>query len=69
MTRHMDAKHETWEDPHPLLLSAKINSSDTSKWHEAMSGANHYYFHDAMDMELQALNESKTWVKLNENDG
>ena len=33
IARHMDYTHNTWENPHPVLLSAKANDEDNPKWH------------------------------------
>ena len=56
----MDYTHNTWENPHPLLLSAKANDEDNPKWHQAMYGPYQDQFHDAMSTELRTLKNQDT---------
>ena len=64
ISRHMDHDHQTWESPHPLLLSAKANDEDTPKWHQAMNGPYADKFQDACDTEIDTLKDLNTWEKV-----
>ena len=64
IARHIDPEHGTWEDPHPMLLSAKVNNADNPKWHQAVNGPFQDQFNDAMDTELDTLKEQNTWTKV-----
>ena len=50
------------EGLHPLAFSARINSDDTPRYHEAMSGPDAPGFIEAMKDEYGSLESMKAWT-------
>ena len=64
ITRTSDPICGTWEEPHPMLLSAKANSSDNPKWFEAMNGPYSDQFSQAARDEIETLSTIGAWTKM-----
>ena len=60
----MNYRHNTWEDPHSLVLSAKSNSSNNPKWFEAMRGPYSDQFREAAKVEIDTLDSIGACTKV-----
>ena len=52
-----DLENDTVEAMHPLFLTAKANAADNPTWNEAMNGPNHDGCWEAMEKEIQTLQD------------
>ena len=64
IARTLDAHSDTWESPHPMLLTAKSTSDDNPNWHQAVNGPFSDQFHEAMEIEIATLEKLGAWVKV-----
>ena len=64
ISKTLDTYSDTWEAPHPLLLTAKVSSEDNPNWHQAVNGPFGDQFHEAMETEIATLEELGAWIKV-----
>ena len=58
---NLDSIHDTWEAPHPPVLSTKVNTEDNPTWNMSMNGPHADHFFDTTVEEIDTLTKLKSW--------